>query len=123
MSKTSRKCMKWFLFHTLPRHSKECRMRNRQSMKYFSNSFRILCGKARDLTRASGSEFVSRTLWFVRECQNTQFYLNLFNKKSVFPVLHESEEASCIVGGRVMIYSRGRQPMAYGHSATKQHIC
>ncbi|GFU77747.1 hypothetical protein TNCV_1137551 [Trichonephila clavipes] len=30
------------------------------------------------------------------------------------PVLHENGEASCIVGEGVMVYSRGRQPMALG---------
>ncbi|GFY08688.1 hypothetical protein TNCV_811211 [Trichonephila clavipes] len=82
--------------------------------EYISDSFRILCGKARDLTRVSGSEFVSCTLWFVRECQNTPLYLNLFNKKLIFPVLHGNGEASCSVGEGVIVYSEGRQPVAHG---------
>ncbi|GFT69080.1 hypothetical protein TNCV_3904751 [Trichonephila clavipes] len=30
------------------------------------------------------------------------------------PVLHENGDASCSVGEGVMVYSRGRQPMALG---------
>ncbi|GFU72142.1 hypothetical protein TNCV_3050021 [Trichonephila clavipes] len=107
MPKTRRQCMKGFLFHTLPRHSIECLMRNRQRM---TDPFRILHGKTRDLTRASGSECVHCTSPFVRECP---FYLNYFNKKWFCPALHENGGANWGVGEGVMIYSWGWQPRAH----------